>query len=67
MFRLVCQPPAVGQGALDGMPYAAKDIFATRGRQPTCGLDHGIDIGCSGDGEALRRSILTAQSASDFA
>jgi len=46
---------ASGGGVLDGMPYAAKDIFATTGRQPTCGLDHGIDIGCCGDAEVLRR------------
>ena len=48
-------PAAAADGVLAGMPYAAKDIFATTGRQPTCGLDHGIDIGCSGDAEVLRR------------
>ncbi len=37
------------------MPYAAKDIFATHGRRPTCGLDRGVDLGIAGDAEVLRR------------
>ena len=36
------------------MPYAAKDIFATTGRRPTCGLKRGVDIGFPGDAEVLR-------------
>ncbi len=37
------------------MPYAAKDIFVTAGRQPTCGLDRCIDIGSSCSAEVLSR------------
>jgi aspartyl-tRNA(Asn)/glutamyl-tRNA(Gln) amidotransferase subunit A len=51
---LAMSAPAAA-GALGGMPYAVKDIFATTGRQPTCGLDHGVDIGYAGDAEVLRR------------
>ena len=45
----------VRAGTLAGLPYAAKDIFATNGRLPTCGLAHGIDLGIAGDAEVLRR------------
>jgi aspartyl-tRNA(Asn)/glutamyl-tRNA(Gln) amidotransferase subunit A len=45
--------PTAAAGALAGMPYAAKDIFVTAGRRPTCGLDHRIDIGSSGTSEVL--------------
>ncbi len=38
-------------GPLAGMPYAAKDLFAARERLPTCGLDHGVDLGFAGDAE----------------
>ncbi len=54
-ISLASRVPPAAAGALAGMPYAAKDIFATAGRQPTCGLAHGIDIGCSGNAEVLRR------------
>src|SRR6185295_12898095 len=47
--------PHAGKGKLAGMPYAAKDLFATRERAPTCGLDHGIDLGAAGDADVLRR------------
>ncbi len=47
-----CEPAA---GVLTGMPYAAKDIFAANNRLPTCGLDHGVDLGFAGDAEVLRR------------
>lgn len=47
--------PAPGEGELAGMPYAIKDIFATMGRHPTSGLDHGLDLGHAGDAEALAR------------
>jgi aspartyl-tRNA(Asn)/glutamyl-tRNA(Gln) amidotransferase subunit A len=43
------------EGAIAGMPYGVKDIFAAKGRQPTCGLDRGMDIGFSDDAEILRR------------
>jgi aspartyl-tRNA(Asn)/glutamyl-tRNA(Gln) amidotransferase subunit A len=46
---------AATAGPLAGMPYGAKDIFATTQRQPTCGLDRGVDIGPSGDAEVLHR------------
>jgi aspartyl-tRNA(Asn)/glutamyl-tRNA(Gln) amidotransferase subunit A len=42
-------------GALAGVPYAAKDLFATIGRAPTCGLADGAKIDLAGNAEVLSR------------
>lgn len=46
-------PPS--KGPLAGVPYAAKDLFATIGRSPTCGLADGAKIDLKGDAEVLSR------------
>jgi aspartyl-tRNA(Asn)/glutamyl-tRNA(Gln) amidotransferase subunit A len=53
--EIVSESPRVRPGALAGLPYAAKDIFATSGRKPTCGLPRPLDIGFSGNAWALHR------------
>jgi aspartyl-tRNA(Asn)/glutamyl-tRNA(Gln) amidotransferase subunit A len=47
-------PPSV-EGPLDGMPYAAKDIFQTPGRRPTGGLSEAVDLGIVGEADVLER------------
>ena len=48
-------PPSASGGALAGVPYAAKDLFATIGRSPTCGLADGAKIDLEGHAEVLTR------------
>jgi aspartyl-tRNA(Asn)/glutamyl-tRNA(Gln) amidotransferase subunit A len=52
---LTAGPTVAQTGLLAGMPYAAKDLFATAGRHPTCGLERGIDLGIMDDAEVLQR------------
>jgi aspartyl-tRNA(Asn)/glutamyl-tRNA(Gln) amidotransferase subunit A len=47
--------PAASVGPLAGVPYAAKDLFATGARRPTCGLADGVNIDLEGNAEVLRR------------
>jgi aspartyl-tRNA(Asn)/glutamyl-tRNA(Gln) amidotransferase subunit A len=42
-------------GPLAGVPYAAKDLFATGRRLPTCGLTDGAKIDLEGNAEVLGR------------
>lgn len=44
-----------GNGALDLIPYAAKDIFVTPTHRPTGGLAEVVDFGLGGHAEVLRR------------
>ncbi|MDQ2954818.1 MAG: amidase, partial [Pseudomonadota bacterium] len=48
-------PPSASGGPLAGVPYAAKDLFATIGRSPTCGLADGAKIDVEGHAEVLTR------------
>ena len=42
-------------GPLAGIPFAAKDLFATIGRSPTCGLADGAKIDLEGNAEVLSK------------
>src|SRR5262245_61531677 len=44
-----------GEGPLAGMPYAAKDLFRTPGREPCCGLGAAGDFGIDGFYEPIAR------------
>jgi aspartyl-tRNA(Asn)/glutamyl-tRNA(Gln) amidotransferase subunit A len=46
------------RGPLADLSYAAKDLFITPSRLPTCGLASGIDFALNGHAEALRRLDL---------
>ena len=52
MDALMCSTPT---GPLGGVPYAAKDIFATTFRRASGGLSDAIDLGIAGSAEALHR------------
>jgi len=47
--------PTASVRPLAGVPYAAKDLFATIGRAPTCGLADAAKIELAGDAEILTR------------
>lgn len=54
--RIEERPPAAPvAGPLAGMPYVAKDLFATGTRRPTGGLGEGIDFGLSGPAWVLEQ------------
>lgn len=47
--------PVSGSGALAGLPYAAKDLFAAAGRRPGCGLPTPPDFGTGAEATVLAR------------
>jgi aspartyl-tRNA(Asn)/glutamyl-tRNA(Gln) amidotransferase subunit A len=59
-FVSISPPPAgAPQGALDGLPYAAKDMFRTVSHRPTGGLAQPGDLGIAEESDLLAR--LAAQ------
>jgi aspartyl-tRNA(Asn)/glutamyl-tRNA(Gln) amidotransferase subunit A len=48
-------PTQAPHGALDGLPYAAKDMFRTPSRRPTGGLAQPGDLGIAEDSDLLAR------------
>jgi aspartyl-tRNA(Asn)/glutamyl-tRNA(Gln) amidotransferase subunit A len=47
--------PAVATGPLAGLPYAAKDMFRTPGREPGCGFGAGLAAGIEGFSSSISR------------
>jgi Asp-tRNA(Asn)/Glu-tRNA(Gln) amidotransferase A subunit family amidase len=49
------QPPRAGPGPLAGLPYAAKDMFATPSRRPTGGFEDARELGIEGESDLIAR------------
>jgi Asp-tRNA(Asn)/Glu-tRNA(Gln) amidotransferase A subunit family amidase len=50
-------------GVLDGLPYAAKDMFNAAGHAPTCGLATAGELDIRGDSDVLARPTPPAPTA----
>lgn len=53
--EIAAPAPLAAAGSLNGLPYAAKDIFRTSAREPGCGFGAGFASGIEGFSDHLQR------------